>query len=101
MPQALSKLDLALEQAHLPALLVSLSHLTGNTDHLTDKFKPVYDFFTDSRLGGLSEEKQAEVKALAKKVITDYFSNGEKLGATLSPGDLRKRIVGWGGAPSP
>src|SRR6185437_8255235 len=65
MPQDLSKLDLALEQAHLP-----------------DKFKPVYDFFTDSRLGGLSEEKQAEVKAFAKKVITDYFSNGEKLGAT-------------------
>jgi 4-hydroxyacetophenone monooxygenase len=101
MPQDLSKLDLALEQAHLPALLVSLSHIIGNADHLTDKFKPVYDFFTDSRLGGLSDQGQAEVKAFAKKVLTDYFNNGEKLGGQLSPADLRKMMDFVVGAPIP
>ena len=67
----LSNIDQALDQAHFPALLVALSHITGNTAHLTDRYKPVYDFFTDSRLGGLSDEKQAEIKALAPRVHTD------------------------------
>jgi hypothetical protein len=71
MAQDLSMLDQALNEAHLASLLVALTHLTGNTDHLTDDRKPVFDFFSDSRTGGLSEEKQAGIVAFAKKTITD------------------------------
>ncbi|HTO41515.1 MAG TPA: hypothetical protein VL026_11115, partial [Rhizomicrobium sp.] len=58
-------LERALDDAHFPALLVSLSHITGNIDQLRDDLKPVYDFFADGRLGGYSEAQQAQVKALA------------------------------------
>lgn len=88
----LSKIDQALDQAHFPALLVALSHITGNTDQLTDRLRPVYDFFADSRLGGLSEEKQAEIKAFAKKVLTEYFTAGERPRPKLSHNDLRKMM---------
>jgi len=97
----LTNLDQALEQAHFPALLVALSHITGNTEQLTDRLKPLYDFFSDSRLGGLSDEKQAEIKALAKKAITDYVKSGEKLGPQLSTADLRKMMDFVVGAPIP
>ncbi len=101
MTQDLSKLDQALDQAHLPTLMVALVHITGNTDHLRDGLKPVYDFFTDSRLGGLPEAKQVEVKALAKKILTDYFARGEKLPPQPSPADLRKMMDFVVGAPIP
>ncbi len=97
----LSRLDDALDQAHLPALLVSLSHITGNADHLRDDLKPLYDFFADSRIGGLSETKQAEVKALAKKIITDFFARGGKLAPQPSAADLRKMMDFVVGAPIP
>ncbi|HVZ69616.1 MAG TPA: NAD(P)/FAD-dependent oxidoreductase [Rhizomicrobium sp.] len=97
----LSNIDLALDQAHYPALLVALSHITGNTDQLTERYKPVYDFFSDSRVGGLPEEKQAEIKALAKKIITDYFAGGKKPGPQLSAADLRKMMDFVVGAPIP
>lgn len=88
----LSHIDKALDQAHYPTLYVALSHITGNTEHLSSRYKPVYDFFADSRLGGLSEEKQAEIKDFAKKVLTEYFNGGRKLGQALSTADLRKMM---------
>lgn len=97
----LSMLDRALDEAHLPALLVALSHITGNADHLRDDLKPVYDFFGDSRIGGLSEAKQAEVKAIAKKILTEYFTNGAKLAPQPSAADLRKMMDFVVGAPIP
>ncbi|HEY4125659.1 MAG TPA: NAD(P)/FAD-dependent oxidoreductase, partial [Rhizomicrobium sp.] len=97
----LSLLDQTLDEAHLPALMVALSHITGNADHLRDDLKPLYDFFADSRIGGLSEAKQAEVKAFAKKTITDFFARGGKLPPQPSAADLRKMMDFVVGAPIP
>lgn len=101
MAQDLSLLKQALQEAHLPALMVSLVHMTGNADHLTADKTPVYDFFGDSRVGGLSEEKQAEIVAFAEKVITDYMTSGKKTPYQPSPETLRRMMDYVVGAPIP
>ena len=101
MTKDLSMLDQALDEAHLPSLLVALTHITGNTAHLRDDLRPFYDFFSDSRTGGLSEDKQVELKAFAKKVITDYFTKSEKLLPQPSSADMRKMMDFLVAAPIP
>ena len=101
MQKDLAHLEQALDDAHFPALLVSLSHITGNVDQLRDDLKPVYDFFADGRFGGYSDAQQSEVKALARKVLTEYFENGEKPGPKLSPTQLRKMMDFLVGAEIP
>ncbi len=51
----------ALEHAHIPSLLMSLVHLTGQTDLLRRLPRPVYDFFGDGQ-GGLTEDAMREVR---------------------------------------
>ncbi|HEY5338120.1 MAG TPA: NAD(P)/FAD-dependent oxidoreductase [Rhizomicrobium sp.] len=72
-------LDEGLTQAHLPTLLMSLVHLTGDASILTEFPRPVYDFFADGRLGGYSEDVQAKIRARAKEAIETYLVHGQKL----------------------
>ena len=50
-------LDEALAAAHLPSLVASLVHLTGDKSLVGRDRWPVYDFFGDSRAGGYSDRK--------------------------------------------
>ena len=52
-PQSDAQIDEALAEAHLPSLMMSIVHLTGDATILSDDMKPVYDFFSDGRFGGL------------------------------------------------
>ena len=67
-------LDAILQEAHLPALLMSLVHMTGNAEVLTDDMLPVYDFFGDSKLGGYSQPVQDALRANAAAAIKAYLT---------------------------
>ena len=92
MAKDIAIIDEALADAHLPALMMSLVHMTGDASLLSDDMKPAYDFFADGRLGGLSPDKQAHLRALAKDAITAYLAGDGKLPPPPSPETLRRMM---------
>ncbi len=93
-------LDEALDQAHLPALLMSLVHLTGDASLLTQERWPEYVLMADGKLGGYSPEVQAGIRALAKAAIT-AFMEGAPLPPQPSPAIVRKMMDWIAGADIP
>jgi 4-hydroxyacetophenone monooxygenase len=89
----IAALDGALAEAHLPALLMSLVHLTGDASLLTPERRPVYVLLADGRQGGYSPEIQADLRARAKAALTEHF-NGAPLPAPPSPATVR-RMMDW------
>jgi len=86
-------LDEALAEAHLPALLMSLVHLTGDASLLTPERRPTYVLLADGKLGGYSPEIQADIRARAKAAIRAYL-DGEPLRPAPSPATVR-RMMDW------
>lgn len=80
MTQQDPTLDEALAVAHLPALVASLVHLTGDESLVERDRWPLYDPFGDARAGGYSEALQAEIRAKAKAAITAHLA-----GAPMPP----------------
>ena len=64
----------ALEHANVPALLVTLVHLTGNLDLLRGPLRP-RAVWGDPQMG-FTDEQQAEVRARALPVIADLRDDG-------------------------
>src|SRR5271154_4039160 len=62
-------IELALRQAHIPSLLVTLAHLTGRTDLLREDWRPKYLPHVDQHTGGLSEETLAELRDVARAML--------------------------------
>ncbi|MBS0278100.1 MAG: NAD(P)/FAD-dependent oxidoreductase [Proteobacteria bacterium] len=85
-------LELGLMQAHLPALLMALVHVTGDASLLDEFPRPVYDFFAEGRLGGYNEETQSRLRARAKAAIEAYLVNGQTLPPAPSPATLHKMM---------
>jgi len=85
--------DRALAEAHLPALLMSLVHLTGDASLLTPERRPVYMPLTDGRLGGYPESVQADIRARAKAAILAHLA-GAPLPAAPSAQTVR-RMMDW------
>jgi 4-hydroxyacetophenone monooxygenase len=73
-------LDTALADAHLPALLMSLVHLTGDASLLTPDRRAVYDPMAEPNLGGYPPQTQADIRAQAKSAIEAYLA-----GAPIPP----------------
>src|SRR5271154_4072323 len=73
-------LEDALAAAHLPSLAAALVHLTGDASLVSRDRWPVYDFFGDSKLGGYSPERQAELRDAARTAIQAHLA-----GAPLPP----------------
>jgi 4-hydroxyacetophenone monooxygenase len=73
------RLEQGLNEAHLPALIMSLVHITGDAG-LLDRFpRPVYDFFAEGRLGGYTPEQQQEIRDLARATLTKFRAGDGKL----------------------
>jgi 4-hydroxyacetophenone monooxygenase len=87
-------IDEALAQAHLPSLLMSVIHLTGDASLLGPERRPVYDFLlSDGFDGGYSPEIQADLRARARAAILAHLQ-----GAPLAPvPDLAtvRRMMDW------
>jgi 4-hydroxyacetophenone monooxygenase len=87
-------LDEALAQAHLPALLMSLVHLTGDASLLSQARRPVYDFIlSDGFDGGYPPDVQGDLRARARAAILAHL-DGKPVPA---PPDLAtvRRMMDW------
>jgi 4-hydroxyacetophenone monooxygenase len=84
-------LDRALTEAHLPALLASLVHLTGDADLLTPERRPAYAPFTDNKDGGYPPAVQADIRARAKAAIIARLE-GAPLGPPPSAQTVRRMM---------
>jgi len=73
-------LDDALADAHLPALVASLVHLTGDASLIGRDRWPMYDPFGEVKSGGYSDAAQAEIRGRAKAAI-----EARAAGAPLPP----------------
>jgi 4-hydroxyacetophenone monooxygenase len=80
-------LDTALAEAHLPALLMAVVHLTGDASLLTPEHRAAYDPFVDANLGVYPEEVQADIRARAKSAIEAHLA-----GAAIAPEPSRATI---------
>jgi hypothetical protein len=85
-------LDAVLAEAHVPSLMVALVHLTGNTDHLTEARRPVYEVLGDGQ-GGLKPDDVQAIRDLAKaakgQIDADAVRAGlSRAGITLSDPDF-------------
>ena len=89
----------AIEQAHLPSLIASLVHITGDESLVTGEIKPVYDFFGDGQ-GALTPEQMASTKAKALAALRDLRDGKAKV-APLSTGTVHKIMSFVAGAPIP
>jgi 4-hydroxyacetophenone monooxygenase len=85
-------LELGLQEAHLPALLMSLVHLTGDASLLDEFPRPVYDFFADGRLGGYAPDVQEKLRDKARVALTKYRASDGKLPAPPSPATVRRMM---------
>ncbi len=86
LPRTDAAIEAALAEAHLPTLMMSLVHLTGDASILSDDMKPVYDIFADGRLGGFDEAKQARIRDRARAAIKAYLA-GAQAAAPAGAGD--------------
>jgi 4-hydroxyacetophenone monooxygenase len=95
-----AELDAALAAAHLPALLMSMVHLTGDASLLTPERRPTYIFMGDNNLGGYPEAVQDDIRALAKVAIKAHLA-GATLPPPPSPATVRKMMDWLTGADIP
>lgn len=65
----------ALEHAHIPALLASMLHLTGNTDHF-DTVQPRFELMAED-VDGLTEEQRAAAREIAFAALKEYRAGAE------------------------
>src|SRR5579863_7077484 len=85
-------IEAALAEAHLPTLMMSLVHMTGDASILSDDMKPAYDMFGDARTGGFDTAKQARVRDRARPAIAAYLASGGKLPAPPAPATVRRMM---------
>jgi 4-hydroxyacetophenone monooxygenase len=85
--------DEALAAAHLPALLMSLVHLTGDASLLTPERRPNYPLMGDATDGGYSPAVQADIRDRARAALNAYLA-----GAPLPPPPSEatvRRMMDW------
>lgn len=91
MTQVQATLDEALETAHLPALVMSLVHLTGDDRYLRPEWRPVYNPLDRNEIG-VSAEEQAKIRAAARELLSGYLKGDVKPKTDL-PADLVRRMI--------
>jgi 4-hydroxyacetophenone monooxygenase len=72
----------ALQYAHIPALLASMVHLTGNTSHF-DRVQPRFELFAED-VDGLTEEQRELAREMAFEALRDARA-GESLQRPAQP----------------
>jgi len=95
-----AELEAALADAHLPALAAALVHMTGDISLVSRDRWPVYDFFGDSKLGGFSPERQAEIRGKARAALEAQMA-GAAAPKPLSEAVVRQMMDFVAGAEIP
>ncbi len=85
-------LEAMLDEAHIPALMAALVHITGDANIIRGEIRPSGALFGDQQ-AGISAEHQAEIRTLALQKLAEFRDNGCKL-----PGgapSLGRKVVSW------
>jgi 4-hydroxyacetophenone monooxygenase len=71
----------ALQDAHVPSLMMALVHLTGDVTLLRGDIRPASDLITflGDPQGGISEAQQATIRALALEALKRYRDGGSRV----------------------
>jgi 4-hydroxyacetophenone monooxygenase len=93
-------LDEALQSAHLPALLASLVHITGDAGWLRPEWAPTYVPLSRGD-PGLPAEVQDQIRAEAKVALAKYLADRKVAMATPDTATLRRMMDFVAGAPIP
>jgi 4-hydroxyacetophenone monooxygenase len=78
MSMTQTDLDRALADAHLPALVCSLVHITGDASLLKPEWRPSYTPFMRAETG-IPEEQQRAIIETARKVLGAYLADPKPL----------------------
>jgi 4-hydroxyacetophenone monooxygenase len=92
-PRATRVPDEALACAHLPALLMSVVHLTGDAGLLTEARRPAYPLMGDASDGGYPPDVQSDIRERARAAIEAYL-NGAPL-PPPPPTETVRRMMDW------
>ncbi len=93
-------LEEILKDAHLPALLTALVHMTGDTHWLRPEWTPAYNPLSRGDTG-IPDDEQAKIRAEAATAIRAYQA-GKPLALANPPLDtLRRQMDFVAGAPIP
>src|SRR5512142_2244542 len=84
-------LDEALAVAHLPALVAALVHVTGDPSWLKPEWRPAYTPISRGETG-LGPEKDAEIRAAAKAVLSQFFAGDGQLPPPPSVATVRQMM---------
>ena len=94
------ELDAALGDAHLPALIAALVHMTGDASWLRPEWTPVYTPLSRGETG-LSPEVEADIRVRAKAAIQDYVAAGSPRMPSPDTPTLRRMMDFVGGESIP
>ncbi|HYD98391.1 MAG TPA: NAD(P)-binding protein, partial [Alphaproteobacteria bacterium] len=93
-------LDEVLKEAHLPALMAALVHLTGEDSWIDPAWKPTYNPLSRTDIG-LPEEVQAGIRKKAKAAVEAHLA-GKPMQLRDPPTALLRRMIDFvAGAPIP
>ena len=81
----------ALEDAHIPSLMLALVHLTGDAELLRGDIKPQMSFLGDPQ-GGITSEQQAEIRKLALDALRAYRDSGGQLPPPPTAENVREML---------
>jgi 4-hydroxyacetophenone monooxygenase len=98
--QGRAEIERALLDAHLPSLIASIVHLTGDTSLIDGELKPVYEFFGDGQ-GGLTEAQREVVRRQAVDAIEDWLRRGSPRPDSLDRNTVRRLMNFVSGADLP
>ncbi|WP_309604273.1 NAD(P)/FAD-dependent oxidoreductase [Phenylobacterium sp.] len=94
------ELDVALRDAHLPALIAALVHMTGDAGWLRPEWAPVYMPLSRGETG-LSPEVEADIRVRARAAIQDYAAAGSPRMPSPDTPTLRRMMDFVGGEAIP
>ena len=94
-------IERAVQQAHLPTLVVTLAHLTGRIELLREEWRPKYAPFRDPQAGGLDESTQVELREVARRLISELTNNEPVKAARPSQNGLHEMMYFIAGVKIP
>ncbi len=94
------QLDAALAVAHLPALVLSMVHLTGDPTWLRPEWRPSYRPLARGDIG-VPEAEQAKIRAAARPVIAAHLAGQLQPAPAPEPEQVRQMMDFIAGAAIP
>ena len=100
MTDTAADLETVLKDAHLPALMTALVHMTGDTGWLRPEWTPTYNP-ADRNDPGIPPAEQVKIRAAAAEAIRAYLAGKPLQMANPDVATLRRQMDFVAGAPIP